>query len=251
MTLEQRVEKLERQNRWLRRLGAGGLAVAAVMFLAAQAKEKELPDLEVRSLTVKDADKVRMKLDAANGSAGLTVYDKDGTPRIFLENYNLNDRVALILADKNAELRAMLVVTSRGIPVLQFFHGQDVRSAVFGTRADGSSSLQFMDKNGVVRNLLDSSSLSFADGGATPRVVLDTNGPGGPCLSLMDKNGRTRTLLHEKDGLTLHDKNGQIRAVLGVTHTVDKRTGAKTTTAESTLTLYDANGKVIWKAPGE
>jgi hypothetical protein len=36
-----------------------------------------------------------------------------------------------------------------------------------------------------------------------------------------------------------------------VTHTVDKRTGAKTTTAESTLTLYDANGKVIWKAPGE
>jgi hypothetical protein len=33
MTLEQRVEKLERENRWMRRIGAVGVAVAAAVFL--------------------------------------------------------------------------------------------------------------------------------------------------------------------------------------------------------------------------
>jgi len=55
MTTEQRLERLERENRWMRRIGAVGVAVAAV-FLIGQGKEKELPDLEGRSLSVVDTN---------------------------------------------------------------------------------------------------------------------------------------------------------------------------------------------------
>ena len=56
MSVEERLERLERQNKWMRRLGAVGVALVAVVFLMGQGKAKELPDLEVRSLTVRDKD---------------------------------------------------------------------------------------------------------------------------------------------------------------------------------------------------
>ena len=56
MSVEERLEHLERRVQWMRRLGAVGVALVAAVFLMGQGKEKELPDLEVRSLTVKDED---------------------------------------------------------------------------------------------------------------------------------------------------------------------------------------------------
>ena len=56
MTVEQRLEKLERQNKWMRRIASVAVALVAAVFLMAQGKEKELPDLEVRKLTVKGKD---------------------------------------------------------------------------------------------------------------------------------------------------------------------------------------------------
>ncbi len=44
MTLEQRLERLERENRWMRRIGAVAVAVAAAVFLIGQGKAKELGD---------------------------------------------------------------------------------------------------------------------------------------------------------------------------------------------------------------
>jgi hypothetical protein len=51
--------------------------------------------------------------------------------------------------------------------------------------------------------------------------------------------------------LELRDKDGQLRAVLGETASINRATGKETKTAESTLTLYDAKGNVIWQAPGQ
>jgi hypothetical protein len=143
MNLEQRLERLERENRWMRRIGAVGVAVVAAVFLIGQGKDKELPDLEVRSLKVKDnAGKVR---------------------------------------------------------------------AVLASDTDGTVYLRLRDKDGK------------------PRAGL--------------------TLFADSPSLDLWDKNCETRAVLGVTTTVDKVTGAETKTAESTLTLYDAQGTVVWQAP--
>jgi hypothetical protein len=64
MTLEQRVRKLERENRRMRRIAAVAVAVVAVVVLVGQGKEEKLPDLVVRSLTVKadSASKTEAKL---------------------------------------------------------------------------------------------------------------------------------------------------------------------------------------------
>ena len=85
MTTEQRLERLERENRWMRRMGAVGVTVAAAVFLIGQGKDKELPDLVVRSLTVKDSNgrsRARLFLQAgalAGEEPVLTMEDPHGT----------------------------------------------------------------------------------------------------------------------------------------------------------------------------
>ncbi|MHC4137639.1 MAG: hypothetical protein ACYS0K_22055 [Planctomycetota bacterium] len=179
MTTEQRLERLERENRWMRRIGAVGVAVAAAVFLIGQGKDKEL---HVQSLRVGG---------------------KDGWATLSAKH--------LSFMDKARTLRVLL------------------------TREHGGASLMFADGNGKLR------------------AVLSTTEVGSTRLRLSDHNDEMRALLRVlPDGspsLGLYDKNGRDRAVLGVTTTVDKKTGAETKTAESTLTLYDAKGKVIWKAP--
>jgi hypothetical protein len=83
MTLEQRVEKLERQNRWMRLLGAMGLAVVAAVFLVAQGKAAPKA-IEAEQFVVKDAKgRVRAKLGRlAEGTFGLVIHDAEGNKRI-------------------------------------------------------------------------------------------------------------------------------------------------------------------------
>ncbi len=54
MTIEQRLAKLERQNRWMKRGGGLMLAAIACVVLIGQGKAKALPDLVAKSLTIKD-----------------------------------------------------------------------------------------------------------------------------------------------------------------------------------------------------
>ncbi|MCZ6571669.1 MAG: hypothetical protein O7C98_00705 [Planctomycetota bacterium] len=117
-------------------------------------------------------------------------------------------------------------------------------------------SLALKDKDGNTR-----AHLAMVDG--TPRLALfDKAGKtrarlavmdGNPGLALFDKDGEARAHLivfaDGSPGLDLYDKDGQTRATLGVSRGVDKRTGAETKTAESTLTLFDGKGGVLWQAP--
>jgi hypothetical protein len=49
--------------------------------------------------------------------------------------------------------------------------------------------------------------------------------------------------------LNLYDANGQLRAVLGSTDLETIKTGATEKTAPSSLTLFDKDGKVMWRKP--
>ncbi len=169
MDLEQRLVRLERANRRMKRIGALVLMVAAAVVLSGAADGKDLPDLEVGSLTLKDKDgKTRALLGAsADGAVGLLLTDKDG------------------------KTRAYLVVEANGSPVLALTDKDGKRRASLYVGVDGS-----------------------------------------PALVLYDKGRRTL-----------------FAATLGVVTTVDKRTGAKTTTTAGALTLFDAKGDVLWQAP--
>jgi hypothetical protein len=61
--LSHRIRQLERQCRILRTLVGGLVAAVAVMFLAAAAPPKDLPNLQVQRLDIVDATgKVRISL---------------------------------------------------------------------------------------------------------------------------------------------------------------------------------------------
>jgi len=79
MTLDQRVEQLERRCRQLRRvLIAMTVAIAAVVLVGAAPKPAE-GALQTRSLEVVDGDgNVRIRLGPADEGYGLVVYDRDG-----------------------------------------------------------------------------------------------------------------------------------------------------------------------------
>ena len=100
---------------------------------------------------------------------------------------------------------------------------------------------------------LEVRSLHVMDGHGKIRVRLGTGSDGRPVLALFDKDGNPRvglaTVADGSPSLRLFDRNKRTRAALGVSETVNKVTGATTTTAENALTFFDAKGNVIWQAP--
>jgi hypothetical protein len=52
-----------------------------------------------------------------------------------------------------------------------------------------------------------------------------------------------------KDGCKITDSKGASRAILGTARTTNAKTGASTTSAPGALTLFDADGKVLFQQP--
>ena len=222
MDLEQRLARLERANRRMKRIGALVLVVAGAVVLSGAAQGKDLPHLEVASLTVKDQDgDVRARLSPLETGASLNLYDKGGKTQ--------------------AEFRTVADVGSGLI-----LAGKDGVQATLTVGA-GSSALRLRDKGGKLRAELaaaadGSPALALFDKAGGLRAVLDVDADGS--LFLYDKDGKVRaglTVLGDgSPSLLLFDKEETPRAVLD--------TGT-TKTAAGTLTLYDAKGDVIWQAP--
>ncbi len=119
MDLEQRLVRLERGNRRMKRIGALVLVVAAAVVLSGAADGKDLPDLEVGSLTLKDKDgKTRASLGtSADGAVGLLLSDKDGKTRAHLY-VGVDGSPGLDLYDKDGKVRATLYVDADELPAL-------------------------------------------------------------------------------------------------------------------------------------
>ncbi|MHC4934084.1 MAG: hypothetical protein ACYTGV_18070, partial [Planctomycetota bacterium] len=78
-------QRLERQNRWFKRIGATAVAALAVAVLIGQAVPKEPPELEVRSLKVKAADgTVRVSISPFEQGAAIGLSDREGKARMML-----------------------------------------------------------------------------------------------------------------------------------------------------------------------
>jgi hypothetical protein len=87
---------------------------------------------------------------------------------------------------------------------------------------------------------------------ARSRISLSVSRNGLPQLTLSDGEGRGRAVLSIRDGrpwLSLSDEDGTCRAVLGSVGLETVKTGETRKTAESSLVLFDKEGKVLWQAP--
>lgn len=129
-----------------------------------------------------------------------------------------------------------------------------------GSGPGGSVALHLRDEQGQGRVVLSfisglsgGPSLSLRDSEGKEQAGLYTFSRGQPSLFMQDGAGKWRAALGLDGGgrpsLTLSDAAGNPRAVLGVTSTVTIKTGQTTTRPESSLVLFDKDGKVMWQAP--
>ena len=196
MTIDQRVAKLERQNRWMKRGGGLALAAIACVVLMGQGKPKELPDLRARSLTITDAKgKRRISLHATEAGPRLDLYDATGKPRATLfvagEDYS-----ALVLKDKHQVSRATLFVKGDNTSVVL----HDAKRKKFVS----------------VGILADSAGLTVRDERKRMRIMLIL-AERGPSLFLHDSKGSPRAIVgvfppktNDEDSVHLLDANGNL-----------------------------------------
>lgn len=179
MTTEQRLERLERANRWTRRIGVVGAAAIAIVFLIGQGKDEPTSSITAKTITTErlvvrppgrppgsdpsPADESRLEFGFGSfDSAVIRVYDRDGTVRFRLRNDPAAGAVIQV-HDKRGQLRGTLGTYNSGDPALEFYDAKgDVRAWLTLTR-DGDAVLRFRDSAQKVRTSLAESALAMKD----------------------------------------------------------------------------------------
>ena len=255
-----RVERLERENRRLKRvlLLSAVLAAAGLMLAPSPPKKKPLETVKAREVQIVDDQgnaRISMKLEA-NGDPVLALMGTKGSgARLAL----IGDRPVLALSDET-RVRASLQITKDGA-------GLDLEDA------EGKRSAS-MQAGGTLGFLLEDTGVGRAEGGLVigaigPAVVLSTPDESGVTEVLLQASRGTEPLITASRGLaaakldvsrdggpsvTLSDAEGRDRAVLGVTKLqVERKKRGKVVekqrTDPSSLVLFDAEETVIWRAP--
>ena len=229
----ERLEKLERQNRWLKRLGVLGFLVACAVLLMAQTKPQNVhfEKVEARQFVLRDAaGRARAYLDAQDsptGVAGLTLYGGDG------------------------KLRAALTLQGNE-PSVVFY---DARGPRAGFSASG---LTIRDTNLKLRLALQlyerGPSLNLYDGESeiVPGAMLDLTDDG-PRLMLYNTSDSSMAYLsayRNQPSLRLIDEQKYMAALGTVDDLMAQRNGeVHNKTSAASLVMFDKDKNIIWRAP--
>lgn len=181
MTIEERLESLEREtgrlkrrNRWLVSaiiLLAGGLIIPILFETTASRARAQsggtAKEIRANSIVIEDEyKKTRATLCADKQGTSIKLFDENGKSRAFLAV--LKSGPGLMLFDENGVARAGLVSFNEG-PSLKLFDENEQTRAGLAALKDGPG-LALLDGKGQTRNILS---------------VLDS-----PNLKLIDKNGK-------------------------------------------------------------
>lgn len=256
-TLVKRMERLERENEWLRRtaslmlVGIAGLVimgqaqcnlgkmvgskptkvVEAQEFIVRDASGKPRARLTETGLTLTDSsgkERIMLGLEFDGSVNKLEFRDEDGSPRFFVASYNLNQ-------DQSVIMRGNVDLALTGISgTISVSTGtQPSKKAGSGTRPY----LDLSEKDRKATTELGPAHLglwyahSREPGGHEPRIELD-----------VDDSGSRLTLYDKERGM-------RPRAVLGSTSLELIKTGTIEKRSESSLVLFDKHGKVTWQTP--
>ncbi len=139
------------------------------------------------------------------------------------------------LVDKEGKTRAALGLGNDGYPSLRLYDAAGVGRAELHLGDNGTPSLTLLGDNWQIHAML-----LVAQDGSSGLMFLDTNGNRRAFFSLSE---------HGRPSLNLYDAAGNLRTVVGCTETVFRRSGVEQKHSESTVTLFDDSGDVIWQAP--
>jgi len=270
MTTEERIEKLERQNRWMKTAWAAlVIGLSSFLFMCAGQGRQALPEQKVeeemrakRFVVVDENGETRVVLAATDDRSFLSLSDNKGRERLSL--CVTGDGTGLYFNDK-AGTNMINLSESGGVPAL-FFGDEYGRERVgLGVTKKGPS-LQLRDAGGKIRvgttvSKGDVSGFAFSDNEGKGRVFLGVE-ESIPRLTFFDKAGKGLIGLGVDDdgpGIGLSDKGGKLRLALSVnprgSELVLLEEGGKHQVVLATvhdkpgLWLCDKNGYIIFEAP--
>lgn len=249
-----RLEKLERENRRLKRIGSLAALIAVSLLSMGQAKSDRI--IEAQKFVLKDGTgRIGGELSMGRAGATLTLNAPNGSPipavsligsgvpslhltagAKSIDMTASEDRVMLGLYGEHSGryggIRAGLSIVN-DIPALSLYD-KDQRERVTVEANESAPSLILRDtrENEIVRVGFDPLSSS-------------------PTVSLMEEGGTVAASLSLNDdgpNLWLWDKE-RYSAILGSTGLVTPRTGEAHQTSAASLVLFDKDKNVIWKAP--
>lgn len=213
--ISERLLKLEKQNRTLKRIGAAALVVAASILLMGQAASKKT--VEANEFIVKDAGghvRARLAMNQKGDAAEIALLDASGARRVTLDGGSVP---GLTVYDAGGMERGSFVELPQGGAFIQLWDDETPYQAQAMLDTAG---LSLLGRRGNA--MLKDDGLSFHVGNT--RAVL---GPGR--LSISDDAG--------------------FEASLGKSKLVTPLSGEKHETSAASLILFDKDNKVIWKAP--
>jgi hypothetical protein len=160
MTTDQRLERLERQNRWMTAAVASMAVVLAVVFLVAAGQDQE-----------KDKPKVLEEVRAKR----VAIVDNAGNDRIILDAPEGRARLAMFTGASEDKPQLALGVESGGVSVVALFDERGALRADLTLQPSGVVGYHVYDVDGAHRIHLGldyGAELRFADKKDTNRVMI-------------------------------------------------------------------------------
>ena len=218
-TVARRLDRVERENRLLKRAAVVALAVISAAVLMGQATEsKPTTALEAERFVLKDsAGKTRAVWGPSQaGGYSLGFFDAAGRGRLVLGVDDAGPNIGFM--DANQTSRIILTITLKGYPALGLLDANGKTRAELAIDGEGPN-LSFF---GAEQKLLRA---KLALSGRDP-ILAFMNSDGKPSMGLMGS------------GLSLVDTNGQFRVLVSLAADGTPR-----------FFLADRAGKPIWSAP--
>jgi hypothetical protein len=238
-TLTQRLDRLERENRWLKSFGLmGAVALALLLWLGAAAPGAPVRDeIQARVITLVDSAGFTRAawFVGPDGEVNFSFFDKGpsstqpGPTRVHL--WLGASGTGLSFSDKVRGSQAVLSLVA-GTPNVTFRGDDGKARVVLALRPEQGGGLDFYDKTGPNVSALTENAVSFNSLDGKSRIAVG-RAAGGTFLDL-SRDGKSRVslgMLNDAPALELHDANGRRRALL-----------ATSAEGQPVLGLADQNG---------
>ena len=210
--MTERLNRLEREIRWWRRMAVLALIGVSAIGLMGQARTRVV---EADAFVLRGANSSpRARLHTQpNGAVAFAVYDQAGKRRTVL-GVSPDGAPSLLLLDTQETGRAGLVAAGDGSVVLTLGRNR----IALNTLADGSSTLLITDKN------------------QSPRAEMGVDPDGSPVLRLWSARALAARVTDQNIVLYGADEKPRVMAAV-------RRDGS------GAVYVFDKDGKLIWKAP--